>query len=466
MQHFQISCWLGVLLFAWCSPGFSEPNSHVKANSLDPLVDLLTEIPDPAVQLDILKGLEQAVKGQRKLPLPVNWPKASELLGKSPDPEIRKLTLSLSLIFGDPRAMLTLRKVVLQESAALKERTAAIDGLAQIKDPKLLPILHQLITHPKLRDAAIQRLAGYDSPDTPRLILTHYATFTTAEKQSALHTLVSRPRFAEELLTAVEKKQISRKELSTFLVRQIASFENPKLNARLKAVWGEYRPTSEEKVQEIWALKAKLAQPLLMKADRSEGRRLFAKTCAGCHVLFDAGRHIGPNLTGSQRANLDYLLANVVDPSAVVGRDYWLTTIALTDGRVLNGVVSEDVLESLTLKTPKEDVVIAKNEIEVRKPSRLSMMPEGLFKNLSEEELRNLVSYIISPAQVPLPITRQDLLPRKISQPTPAAAKVPPESLPQLADDTTSLNRKFVGAFFLVVLLAGCSTLALRKGLR
>ncbi len=130
---------------------------------------------------------------------------------------------------------------------------------------------------------------------------------------------------------------------------------------------------------------------------------MFEKTCAGCHQLFDAGRLVGPNLTGSQRNNLDYVLENVLDPSAVVGRDYRLTTIATADGRVLTGIVTEETAESLTLKTPKEDVLLAVSEIEARKQSRLSMMPEGLFDKLSDEEIRNLVAYLASPVQVPLP---------------------------------------------------------------
>ena len=133
------------------------------------------------------------------------------------------------------------------------------------------------------------------------------------------------------------------------------------------------------------------------------GRAVFEKTCAGCHQLFDRGRPVGPNLTGSQRNNVDYVLENVLDPSAVVGRDYRLTTIATADGRVLTGVVTEETGESLTLKTPKDDVLLAIGDIEARKQSNLSMMPEGLFEKLTDADIRNLIAYLASPAQVPLP---------------------------------------------------------------
>jgi putative heme-binding domain-containing protein len=151
-----------------------------------------------------------------------------------------------------------------------------------------------------------------------------------------------------------------------------------------------------------------LTEEALRKANLPEGRLVYAKTCAGCHVLFEEGRAVGPNLTGSQRSNLDYILENVFDPSAAVGRDFRLTTIATVDGRVLTGVVAEEAAESLTLKTPTDDVLLAKSEIEDRKQSLVSMMPEGLFEKLSDAEIRNLIAYLASPVQVPLSVVGEN----------------------------------------------------------
>ncbi len=288
------------------------------------------------------------------------------------------------------------------------DRQSAIAGLAQVRDPKLLPILQKLIARPELAEAALQGLAAYDSPQTPEIILNYYAKFTPAARQTALYTLASRPAYAQAMLAAVETHKIPSKELSTTLVRQVAAFENPQLNAKLRKVWGDFRPTSADKSRQVRALKSKLTEAALKKADPKHGRLVFAKTCAGCHVLFEEGRLVGPNLTGSQRNNLDYVLENVFDPSAVVGRAYRLTTIATTDGRVLTGVVAEEAAESLLLKTPKEDVLLAKNEIEARRQSMLSMMPEGLFEKLTETEIRDLIRYLASPTQVPLPASEKE----------------------------------------------------------
>ena len=66
---------------------------------------------------------------------------------------------------------------------------------------------------------------------------------------------------------------------------------------------------------------------------------MFAKTCQQCHTLFGAGGKIGPELTGSNRANLDYLLSNILDPSAVMAKEYQPSVIVTADGRVVTGIV-------------------------------------------------------------------------------------------------------------------------------
>jgi putative heme-binding domain-containing protein len=84
----------------------------------------------------------------------------------------------------------------------------------------------------------------------------------------------------------------------------------------------------------------------------ARGQRVFEnKTCASCHRLFDEGSRIGPELTGSQRHNLDYLLDNVLDPSAIVPREYKVNVLRLTDGRVVQGVILEETPHVLTVQT-------------------------------------------------------------------------------------------------------------------
>jgi putative heme-binding domain-containing protein len=129
---------------------------------------------------------------------------------------------------------------------------------------------------------------------------------------------------------------------------------------------------------------------------------VFTKTCQQCHTLFGTGGKVGPELTGSNRANLDYVLANVLDSSALIGKDYQATVIATEDGRVLTGLVRNENYVSLTLLTANEQIVLPKNEIAERELSTKSMMPDDLWAQLSEHEVRSLVTYLAHPTQTPV----------------------------------------------------------------
>ena len=128
-----------------------------------------------------------------------------------------------------------------------------------------------------------------------------------------------------------------------------------------------------------------------------------APTCATCHTLFGEGQKIGPDLTGSDRHNLDYLLGNIIDPNAVVPADYRVSVIKLKDGRTLTGVIPEQTDKVLTVQTPAERVSLQRSDVAEMQQLSQSLMPEGLLTALGEENVRHLISYLMSSGQVPLP---------------------------------------------------------------
>src|SRR6185503_9795530 len=123
--------------------------------------------------------------------------------------------------------------------------------------------------------------------------------------------------------------------LTAFTARQINSLRDKELSVRVEKLWGRVRETPAERKRLIADYKRRLTPEVFGTADRNAGRALFDKNCATCHRLFDAGATIGPDLTGSQRNNIDYLLLNVVDPSASISKDFQMQVIETTEGRVV-----------------------------------------------------------------------------------------------------------------------------------
>ncbi|MGD9719636.1 MAG: PVC-type heme-binding CxxCH protein [Pirellulales bacterium] len=373
------------------------------------VVGRLAQTTEPQAQLTILQAIATALTGRRQVPMPEGWAAVSPGLMASNVPELAAQATSLALTFGDPQALARMRQVLVDDQATLPQRKQALEALLATKDKQLAPTLQRLLATAELRSDALRGLAAFDDEATPAAILGAYRNFSQEEKRNALATLASRAKYATALLESVGDKSVPASDLTADLVRQLRNLDDPAINESIARLWGVARKSSEEKAAEIARVAALVKRTSGPPADPWLGRAVFAKTCAQCHTLFGAGGKIGPELTGSNRANLDYLLSNMLDPSAVMAKEYQPTVLATTDGRVITGLVVAQNPAALTVQTANEQVVIPRDEIEASKLSEQSMMPDDLLRPLSDVEVRSLVAYLAGPAQVPVLATTDNL---------------------------------------------------------
>ena len=351
---------------------------------------------------NILLGLEDGLKGWRQAPEPRLWKLLAELTETSNDAEARSVVRGLSVVFGDGRALDEVRAIVLDETADPGLRRSALETLVQAGGEGLSEICLQVLPEARLNVVAAQGLAQDEDPAVAQALVAAYKKFRGPRRPSVIAILVSRPQFAHALLDAIERDEIPLRDLTAFDVRQIRSHGKEDLNDRVAALWGEVRRSPAGKQDRMDELKRTLTSELLAAADKSVGRALFNRTCAQCHRLFGEGQMIGPDLTGSNRNNIDYLLENIVDPSAVVNKNYGMSIVQLTDGRVLNGLVVRNSPEILELQTQTELLTIPSEAIEAVETTSLSPMPDGLLDNLSHKQIAALFAYLMHPSQVTL----------------------------------------------------------------
>ncbi len=370
-------------------------------DNLSALVGILKEVDDPAFQLDILRGIRDGLKGRTGIRMPEGWADVSGKLSQSPNGEVREIVRSLSTTFGDVRALDAMRRVLADGDADLASRKTALETLLGVKDTGLPAILLGLLGDAGMRGAAIRGLAAFDDPKTPGAIVKAYPVLDVSEQRDAVNTLASRRDYAKALIAAVAAKVVSRGDLTAATIRQLGEHRDAEIDAWIQKEWGAVRATPEERLKIIAQYKEKLQQG--PRGDPSKGRAIFAKTCVQCHTLFEPGGKVGPELTGANRSDLDYILQNILDPSAVVGKDYQATVIRLRNERVISGIVRSETKDVVTLLTENDTIIIPAADIDARKTAEISMMPEGLLAALSDGQTRDLVAYLQSPTQVPLP---------------------------------------------------------------
>jgi putative heme-binding domain-containing protein len=361
-------------------------------------VDELTRILPSAAescQVEMLTGMTEALDGWRKAPRPQGWPEVAAQLSNRPNASIRQLVQGLSVVFGDGRAMRELQALLDDATASLEARRRAMRILVQSRTDGLFPTLRQLLRQRDLAGDAVAALGEYGHPRTPSVLLEAFSGLPDEARRSAIEVLTSRPAFAQALLRAVDGGRIGRDEVPVYQQRRLRALQDQTINAALDRLWPNPTPELANKEGLYAKYRSLLSPQALSDADLKMGKELFAKHCASCHRLFGEGGASGPDLTGSHRSSLDYLLFNLLEPSSDVAEQFRVSILELDDGRLLTGLVTQETDAVLRLQTPTDTLVVEKSRVSSRVRSHQSLMPDGLLTALSDDEAHDLIAYLM-----------------------------------------------------------------------
>ena len=369
-----------------------------EAARLEIMVKALSGIENEAAQANILQGMLSGLAGRRNVPTPKSWPSLNAKLKDSESPQLRALARQLSQVFGDESASQAALETLRDASAALEDRRMALKSLLAQRHAEVPPLLEGFLGQP-LRLEAIRAYAVYDYPKAPAVLLKRYAAFDPGFRRAVVETLASRKSYARALLKALGQGEVARNEVPAYVARSLKTM----LGKEFEKVYGVVREVAAHKDKTMAQYKAKIFSPAMKKADASRGRVIYRRACAACHVMYGEGGKIGPELTGSNRADPDYLLLNVIDPNYDVPEGYRLVTITSKSGQVFAGNVSEEDDTKIVLTMVGQKSVIAKADVKSRTTARISLMPEGLLLTLKDNEFLDLIQYLRTEKQVPLP---------------------------------------------------------------
>jgi putative membrane-bound dehydrogenase-like protein len=373
----------------------SQVKKHPSA--LDSLLSQAASL-DDSKRTQVLQGVSAAMSGWLKAPQPKSWPSFAAKISA----EHRTTVQQLSLVFGDGLAPQKIREFVLDGKQPLRERETALQSLIDFSPDESRKICESLLDTRVINATAARGLARFDDPAIAKLLIQKFKKFQPSDRPTVIELLASRTTFAQVLLDelAEEKSNIQQSDLKASNAYQINNLGDAALSEKLGQVWGNINKSPAERIALIREWTGRLTSDNISKANLVEGRKLYDKNCSQCHKLFGEGKQVGPELTGAQRNSLEYLLGNILDPSAVVGKEYRLSTILTSDGRAISGLIMKKDDQRILLRTATDEVSIPTDDVETVKESTVSAMPDGLLQNLTEEQVRDLLGYLMSPVQV------------------------------------------------------------------
>ncbi len=278
-------------------------------------------------------------------------------------------------------------------------RATMLNTLARSADPQWIAPLMQFLDAEKpivLRQQAIASLAYYDRPEVAQRLIELLSQETSKElRNRIIATLIGRQSSAKAMLQAVDQGTLRAEDFTVEQIRPILHWPDPSIPLIIQKHWGRMEPaTREESLAEVRRLNNDLRAG---EGDAARGRELFQKHCALCHTMFGEGKRIGPDLTSANRQDRDFLLISLVDPSSVVRKEYATIQVQTHDGRVFSGMpaTSNESDATIALTDSKgETITLSRAEVAETKPSRTSIMPDNLYRQLKPQELRDLFRFL------------------------------------------------------------------------
>ena len=342
----------------------------------------------------VLAGMVDACSGRRFdiVPNALATPLANLLKHRPADARVAQLALRL----GSSAA--TAVDMIEDSTQPTAQRLELIQALGETQTSTAVDALLRLIgdgAPEQIQSAALSALAYFDEPRIFATVRSGYAVLNSGAKPRAIDLLCSRPAGAMTLLAAINKQQINPHDVTLDQVRQLLQHDDQQLRHLAFQTWGRIQPATPLQLQgRISAVSQLLYRG---KSDVGRGSQIYEKSCATCHKLHGKGTAIGPDLTGAERKDRLKLIRNIVDPSAEI-RPQYISHVAVTnDGRVLTGLLAESNAETITMLDAKNKrTLLNRGDLEELRESTVSLMPENLLDDLTDQQIRDLLAYLQS----------------------------------------------------------------------
>jgi putative heme-binding domain-containing protein len=340
------------------------------------------------VQVPVAPGLDSSIKKLAKR-LPSSGRGALvNLAGRwgigSLEPLAREISDSFLKVLRDPSKPEADRIKAAGELVEFRPRDGEIPGkVAELLTPR---------TSPTLASGLVESLARGESPKVGPSLLEALPSLTPSVRPTILKTLLARREWTTALVDGLERGIIRPSELTLDQKQALASHPEAALRDRAKRLFEQGGGLPDADRQKVID---RLSPLVLEGGDATAGKKVFTEQCAKCHRHGGEGGRVGPDLSGMAAHPRAELLVHILDPSRSVEGNFVQYTVATTDGRVINGLLSSESKNAVELTDAEgKRQMVARNEIDQIAASRKSLMPEGFEKQVSPSQLADLLAFL------------------------------------------------------------------------
>jgi putative membrane-bound dehydrogenase-like protein len=299
------------------------------------------------------------------------------------------------------RAAEVLRQMLQQANAtavderkSLAARIEAIRMLALSPFGEVRAMLSDLLNSQQPKEvqlAALESLGRFTEPQVARSIVDAWPGLSPQVRNEAAEIVFARPSWIAVLLDAVQRKTITASQVEAARITFLTSHPDALIRRQARSLF------AKENLGRRPDVIAAYRSVLQMRGSAARGKEVFQKNCATCHRLEGVGFDLGLPLTTVGSKGPEYLLVNILDPNLQVLPEYINYVVTTKDGRTFTGLIAAETATSLTLKRAEgqSDTVLRANVDELQNTG-LSLMPEGLEKQVTKQDMADLIAYLMS----------------------------------------------------------------------
>jgi len=295
------------------------------------------------------------------------------------------------------------REIARDEAADVDRRAAAIRFVGVsgvVRQNRALDLFEFLTPQTPLpiQLAAVQAMGRDLSQPIMQQTVEKWKGLDPTVRAEAMANILNREFSIGHLLDRIEAGDLSANALDASQRDRLINHSNGKISERARKVLGEETPSPRAAVVEDFKAQiSNLKFEILKEEQTAAGKLVFEKRCATCHRLQDIGKEVGADLAALKDRSTDALLTAILDPNKAVESKFLVYTVVTKDGLQHSGMLKGETGGSLTLVgNDGKEITIVRADIEELVGSQRSLMPEGLEKDLSAQDLSHVISFVQS----------------------------------------------------------------------
>jgi len=243
----------------------------------------------------------------------------------------------------------------------------------------------------ELQLAAVAALSRFADDGAGQILVEAFPAFGPRVRAAASEVLFSRPAWLAAFLEAIDRGDLAASDVEPGRLRLLELNSDPRVAQRVARLKPKLQVGRRDEVVAAYQSALKLT------GNPEAGKKHFQKVCAACHRLQNMGHEIGPNLATLQNRGPEAILLNVLDPNREVNPQYVNYVVMTTQGKSVTGLIAAETATSVTLRRKENETdTILRSQIEEMRGTGLSIMPEGLEKELDQQALADVIAYLMS----------------------------------------------------------------------